>query len=491
MPYYLTWLSRCSLASYQESVRFDRSVQRGGGVTLFVGSSFPCSPLPVVTPLEAVAAQIYLPQCHLTVCSLYLPLQLPNDSLSEHLTSLTRSLPSPYLLAMDANAHHPHWGSPAVDARGAILFDFLDTANLVCLNLGEPTFCSSSGLFSHIDQFDLTFCSPTLAPLFSWHPHFDSFNSDHFPILLDSSFSYPCTSSIPKWNLSVADWDRFRSDLHLPTQFESPDESCQSTSDALLSAATHSVPLSTPRPRRRVAFWWTRACTEARRKKNVALTRYRHHRGDVSAWIKFKKAQASFRLTIRQAKQSSWSQFVSGLSSSCTSSQVWKRVCLLRASVKRRPHVLLENGTHLSAPPAVAELLAETFATKSDGTSGDQQFMAHKVQSETVPVVFSTDNSLTYNRPFSISELSLALSSSSSRALGIDRIPYSFLRQLSHPQRLTLLRFFNYIFQNGYPSQWHFGVIPQSLNPLLPLLTNTPTAQLLSLTVLARFLARW
>ena len=107
------------------------------------------------------------------------------------------------------------------------------------------------------------------------------FNSDHFPILLDSSFSYPCTSSIPKWNLSAADWDRFRSDLHLPTQFESPDQSCQSTSDALLSAATHSVPLSTPRPR--VAFWWTRACTETRKKKNVALTRYQHHRGDVSA----------------------------------------------------------------------------------------------------------------------------------------------------------------------------------------------------------------
>ena len=187
-------LSRCSLASYQDPVRFDRSVQpqlqRGGGVALFVGSSIPCSPLTQVMPLEAVAAQIFLPppQCHLTVCSLYLPPQLLNDFLSEHLTSLTRSLPSPYLLAMDANAHHPHWGSPAVDARGTILFDFLDSANLVCLNSGEPTFCSSSGLFSHID---LTFCSPTLAPLFSWHPHFDSFNSDHFPILLDSSFSYP------------------------------------------------------------------------------------------------------------------------------------------------------------------------------------------------------------------------------------------------------------------------------------------------------------
>ena len=196
---------------------------------------------------------------------------------------------------MDANAHHPPWGSPAVDARGTILFDFLDSANLVCLNSGEPTFCSSSGLFSHID---LTFCSLTLAPLFSWHLHFDSFNSDHFPISLDSSFSYLCTSSIPKWNLSAADWDRFRSDLHLPTQFESPDQTCQSTSDALLSAATHSDPLPTPRPRRWVAFWWTLACTEAQSKKNVALTRYRDHRGDVSAWITFKKAQSSFCLTV-------------------------------------------------------------------------------------------------------------------------------------------------------------------------------------------------
>ena len=134
----------------------------------------------------------------------------------------------------------------------------------------------------------------------------------------------------------------------------------------------------------------------------------------------------------------------------------------------RRPLVLLENGTHLSAPPEVAELLVETFAIKSNGTSGDQQFMAHKVQSEAVPVVFSTDNSPTYyNHPFSISELSLALSSSSSRAPGIDRIPYSFLHQLSHPQRLTLLHFFNYIFQTGYLSQWHVGIISPILKPSL------------------------
>ena len=78
-------------------------------------------------------------------------------------------------------------------------------------------------------------------------------------------------------------------------------------------------------------------------------------------------------------------------------------------------------------------------------------------------------NSSTYNRPFSISELSLALSSSS-RAPGIDRIPYSFLHQLSHPQRLTLLCFFNYIFQTGYPSQWNVGII---FLILIPSLTTT------------------
>ena len=287
-----------------------------------------------------------------------LPKLMINDSLSEHITSLTRSLPSPYPLAMDANAHHLHWGSPAIDARVTLLFNFLDSANLACLNSGEPTFYSSSGLFRSID---LTFSSPTLAPLFSWHLHFDSFNSDHFLILLDSSFFFPHVSPIPKWNLSEADWDRFRSDLQQPTRFESLDQSCQSTSDALLSAATHSVPFSTPRPRCRVAFWWTRACTETQRKKDGALTHYRHHRGDISVWITFKNAQASFRLTVRQAKQPSWNQFVCGLSSSWTSSQVWKRVCLLRASVKRCPLFLLKNGTHLSAPPEVAELLAEAF----------------------------------------------------------------------------------------------------------------------------------
>ena len=130
------------------------------------------------------------------------------------------------------------------------------------------------------------------------------------------------------------------------------------------------------------------------------LTHYRHHRDDISAWITSRKAQVSFRLILRKAKHSLWNQFVSGLNSSCTSSQVWNRVRLLCASVKRRPLILLENGTHLSAPPEVAELLAETFATKSDGTSGDQQFMAHKVQSEMIPVIFPMIKALLKIAPF-------------------------------------------------------------------------------------------
>ena len=94
----------------------------------------------------------------ITICSIYIP---PSFSLKiEHLDSLLKQLPSPYLLLGDFNGHNILWGSKENNSRGEIIENFI-TNNDICLmndksntNMHYPT-----GSFSSID---LSLCHPSL-----------------------------------------------------------------------------------------------------------------------------------------------------------------------------------------------------------------------------------------------------------------------------------------------------------------------------------------
>lgn len=89
-------------------------------------------------------------------------------------------------------------------------------------------------------------------------------------------------------------YSHFNSELCFPSEFLSPTQAC-----AFLKAACINVyPTDcsdTGGPARSPCTWWSNACAVAKRTKNRALTRYRHHLGDLSLWIAFKKARAAFR----------------------------------------------------------------------------------------------------------------------------------------------------------------------------------------------------
>ncbi len=63
------------------------------------------------------------------------------------------------LIGIDANAHHPAWGSPDTNIRGTLLENFLTNLNLHILNEGTtPTFLRKN-CATHID---ITIASPSL-----------------------------------------------------------------------------------------------------------------------------------------------------------------------------------------------------------------------------------------------------------------------------------------------------------------------------------------
>ena len=136
---------------------------------------------------------------------------------------------------------------------------------------------------------------------------------------------------------------------------------------------------------------------------------------------------------------------------------VWDRIRKLRGNPRTRPLILTDDTRPLVEPSDVSEAFASYFAKRSDGTTTDALFEAHRTRCELSPVTFNLDNQAAYNAPFTLAEQRLALSSCTSRSPGLDFIPYSFLQEMSSDQHHHLLHFYNYIYQTGFPSQWNAG----------------------------------
>uniref|UniRef100_A0A2P2I3I4 RNA-directed DNA polymerase from transposon X-element n=1 Tax=Hirondellea gigas TaxID=1518452 RepID=A0A2P2I3I4_9CRUS len=194
-------------------------------------------------------------------------------------------------------------------------------------------------------------------------------------------------------------------------------------------------------------------------KKNKALTQYRNHLGDIERWIAFKKARAIFRKTILHAQRTAWQNFLQTITSKTSSAEVWRKVRALRGPFSTPNITLKLNGNAIAEPEKVADSLAYYFSKKSDGTSSDPLFMAHRSVCELNPIVFPPDQTEWYNQPLQLYELERALSTSKSKSPGPDNIPFAFLHHLSSNQQLSLLSFYNYVYVTGFPHQWREAVV--------------------------------
>jgi hypothetical protein len=376
-------------------LRKDRTNRDGGGVLMFIQQNIPFIPIVFSTPLEITTAQIILPTLTITLCSLYLPPDFSLVDLLPNLDALLSAIPKPFIILTDANAHHPSWGSSCSDRRGESLNDWLNNNNLTLLNTTEPTYLSSSGSFTHID---LTIATPDVAPLFSWHVHHDSYDSDHFPIILDSSIHFS-SNSPQRWQLVTANWDGFQKSLTLPSTFLSPTQACGAVTTSIIRATNKHISLSknTGKTYPLSNCWWNADCTRAKHEKNKALTQYKNHLGDIQKWIAFKKARAFFRRTILTAQKTSWLCFLSSINSNTSSTEIWRKIRSMRGRSFSKAITLLHNGNSVAESAKVADILAQNFSRTNDAASSDPVFAAHKYACERCPIVFPINQNLWYN----------------------------------------------------------------------------------------------
>lgn len=448
------------------------SVSSSGGVAVVLPREVPCVQVPLSTSLEAVAVRFMLHKA-LTVCSLYLP---PSFTLkSSDFNSFLDQLPEPFLLMGDFNCHNPLWGSTRRDIRGKIIESVLFSRTLCLFNTGEPTFFSCQHLSSSC--IDLSIGTATLFPNFSWHVHPNPYGSDHFPIILKCTApSCSLMTRSPRWKVDQADWAMFESASEInPDTLVGLDvnDACKCLTASIIEAAHKAIPQSSTRLPAKPKPWWTKECSETRKKQNCSWDVLRRYPTPPNV-LAFKQARAKARYVRRQSKKTTWKKYTSSVNSHTSVKVVWEKVHKINGDYRAFsiPLFVLPGGV-LPSLEQQANILGEHFASVSGSSHYSAAFLKHKSVIEKKRINCSGGLREPYNRPFTFRELQAALNKSKNTSPGPDRIHYCMLKHLHSNTLQVLLSFFNQIWREGvFPDSWKRAeVIPllkQGKDPSLP-----------------------
>ncbi|GBN73570.1 hypothetical protein AVEN_38899-1, partial [Araneus ventricosus] len=307
------------------SVRKDAATgsNHSGGVCILTSNLYPSTPLALSTSLQAVAVQVHA-RALVTVCSVYLP---PHDVISQQdLDTLVDQLPTPFILLGDFNGHSTLWGSDVTNSRGRQIERLISNNCLCLLNNDEKTYFHEPTRTFH--SLDLAICSPTLMPLLDFTVGSDLCNSDHFPLIVSYADSGGAIQYPPRYLFQRADWGSFMQLADITESMVSTadiTEAVQNVVDCLRNATDNTIPKCSPRLRKFRRPWWNEACCDSRREEKRLWNIFRRY-PTTENHVAFKRAKALARRIRRRSQRESWINFVSSITSSSSSKQLWKRV---------------------------------------------------------------------------------------------------------------------------------------------------------------------
>ncbi|GBN20123.1 putative RNA-directed DNA polymerase from transposon X-element [Araneus ventricosus] len=244
------------------------------------------------------------------------------------------------------------------------------------------------------------------------------------------------------------------------------DDAVRGITEAILWAADTAIPKSSPNPHKLRKPWWNDACRDAARRQRKLWGIFRRY-PTTENLIAFKAAKAYARRVRRQSQRKSFIRFVSFITSSTSSSQIWRRVKAANGLYKDFTIPILKSGSATySSPEDIANIIGQTFAYISNSDSYTATFQAIKNRAEGIPISFVSERHASYNCDFRMSEMRKALSQCRNTSPGPDGVTYSMLHHLNEDSLSNLLRLFNRIWnENIYPSQWREALVIPILKP--------------------------
>ena len=426
-----------------------------GGAAIIISKALQHNPIPLNTPLQAVALSV-LTDKRITVCSIYLPPDLNYEI--RDIQTLIDQLPAPFLLLGDFNAHNPLWGGQTLDDKGKVIESLLDTNNIVLYNEGSMTFHNIHT--NHFSAIDLSISSSSIHLDFNWSVNDFLNGSDHYPIHLKYITNTP-SDSPPKWKVNEADWEKFRECATLDREFESFNSHLEAYTyflECTLRGAETSIPKTKGKPRRPAVPWWNKTCNILRKVTRKCYRRYKTNASSQSKLI-YKRALAKQRRYYKKAKKESWLCYINGINSKTPSREVWRKIRKLSGKFVPSPLPTLKiNDTLLTEPTEVANKLGEHFSE----ISSPRHFQGYHRLSDADSLLNSTprERPEPYNMEFTLRELREALASTEATAPGEDSVLYEMLKHLPDDSKRFLLKIINKIWKTGImPQNWKTSII--------------------------------
>ncbi|GFX96322.1 probable RNA-directed DNA polymerase from transposon X-element [Trichonephila clavipes] len=247
---------------------------------------------------------------------------------------------------------------------------------------------------------------------------------------------------------------------------ESVDTAVQEVTNVLIDAADLSIPKSSSHSFQRYKPWWNADCQTVYKNQRKIWETFRRY-PNTENLIAFKRAKALDRRLRRQCQRESWIKYVSSITSSTTSQQLWRKVKAANGLYRDFSIPILETSTAIySSPFDVVNVIDQTFASVSSSDSYSPAFQATKNRLERTPINFRCRQPLPYNCDFDMFELKRALSTAHNTSPGPDGISYVLLRHLSEDSLVSLLYLFNRIWrEHVYPTQWQEAIVIPILKP--------------------------
>ncbi|GFU05709.1 putative RNA-directed DNA polymerase from transposon X-element [Trichonephila clavipes] len=316
------------------------------------------------------------------VC-IFTSLDVPSSALPLHTSLQAVALPAPFIILGDFNGHSTLWGSTKTNPLGRQIDQVLSDHCLCLLNHEEPTYFHEPTRSFH--TLDLAICSPSLLPHLNLSVEKDLYNNDHFPVILSHDSDPGGKTFPPTYSYSRADWALFTqltviTDAMIKT--DSVDTAVQEVTNVLIAAADFSIPKSSSHSFQHYKPWWNADCQTAyknQRKLWGIFCRY----PTTENLLAFKRAKANARRLRRRSQRQSWIRYVSSLTSSTSSKQLWKKVKAANGIHREFSFPILQTSDSVfSSPDEIANILGETFQSVSSAASYNSRFLEIKRQSK-------------------------------------------------------------------------------------------------------------
>jgi len=264
----------------------------------------------------------------------------------------------------------------------------------------------------------------------------------HFPICIHSYTAAPPVTN-GTWKLAKPNWTNFSSkassDLgrNCPSDLEDPIEHFI---DILTNIANSTISKSKPRSKKRDPVWLNDECMNSIRSRRKGTRKVKT--SPTFANIEnLHIVRAKARRTIKSTKCKSWQSFVSKINSCTSIKKVWTMVCKItgKPSTSSIRHLTV-NSVEVPDFPDIENTIAQTFSNNSSSENYSSKFQSSCRQAENQQLKFKSSNSENYNNPFSLDELTDAISKYYDTAVGPDAVHYQMLKHLPNDALLTLFR---------------------------------------------------